>query len=191
MKIDNAIKDFSEKYDRESMMFIERLSSDIGLNNAGYKIDLFNIRESFENFEKYLKQYSEYKITYLDDPNASSREVIHESTKVFMELELFTPTQFKYADVPSFVTGYVEGVNSLLETIDSCKSRMMESGVELDAIGDVNDFTDQFMERLNELYSESMDKLLLASGYTNHKKFKNPRVTTSSKPIKEEAPVFL
>ena len=183
MKIDNAIKEFTEKYDRAAIESIDNLANDLGLKHAGYTIKLFNLKESFDQFATYLNQYAEYKIQYKNDDKASSQDVIKESTNVFMENELFKPVEMKYEELPGFVYSYIEGVNMLTETIDTVKSNMKDADIELEAVGDVNDFADNFMTRLYESFDTAMNKILWASGYNSNKKLMNPSKPLTNKPV--------
>lgn len=184
MKIDNAIKEFTEKYDSDAMRSIDRISKDIGLNHLGGSMKLINLQESFDKFSLWLEQYAMYKIKTNGNDEATKQTLIKESSEVFMEKELFEEVDVKYSDLPLFVKSYVEGIDKVSKTVDKVKSDMMENDVNLEYIGDVNDFTDAFMQRLSESFDPIMEKILWASGYNSKKKLQN-----SGKGIKK--PVFL
>lgn len=184
MILDNAIKIFTERIDREAISSIEEVSNELGLKVAGFTIKTFNINESFNKFATYLEQYGEYKATYKDNPKASPREVIHESTKTFMENDLFKIEEIKYDELPNFVSSYVEGCNHLLETVSKVQSSMRDCEIDMESIGDVCTFADMFMEKMDQMFYESMDKILWASGYNSKKALaKKPEVIKPAKPV--------
>lgn len=169
MIIDRAIKTFVEKYDREAMSYISEISQNLGLVHNKYTIKGFNITESFDKFQEYIKGYAQYKIENANNAEASPQNVIIESVRNFIDTQIFQEKDMLYNELPAFVEEYVNGVNNLLKTIDEVKEDMMESGVDQNDIGDVNDFTDSFMIKLHESFDPTMDRILRASGYTTKK----------------------
>ena len=167
MKIDSAIKNFTEKYDSEAISFIESMSNERGYQLNDHKLKTFNIEEAFNNFDSYLRGYANYKIKNIDNPNASTQETIKESVGKFIDGELFKESETLYRELPNFIIGYIDGVNKIMETVDSIKTEMYDAEVDQDAIGDINDFTDQFMDKLHESFDPTMDRILMASGYTS------------------------
>lgn len=191
MKIDSALMAFTESYDREAIRSIDMISRDktLQMSMVGGKhmsLKLFNINESCGHFNDWLKGYASYKVNYNGKPEASSQEVIRESvTKMLESSTMFKEEDVTYPELPAFVEGYVNGVQTLLKTVDVVKSTMTENGVDPEAVGDVNDFCDQFMTKLDEAFHESMDKILWASGYNSRKKLfgKRPVKKTTPKPV--------
>lgn len=184
MRIDNAIKEFTEKYDSIAMRSIDLLSKDIGLNHMESSMKLINLQESFDKFNLWLEQYAQYKIKTNGDDKATDQTLIKESSEVFMEKELFEELDVKYSDLPLFVKSYIEGIDKVSKTVDKVKEDMMENNVNLEYVGDVNDFADAFMKHLSESFDPMMEKILWASGYNSKKKLHN-----SNKGTKK--PVFL
>lgn len=176
MRIDSAIKLFSEKYDREAIQSIEDISQERGLVLREATIKAFNIHESFDKFSQYLKEYASYKVENCSNVKASPQEVIKESVSSFIGSEVFTECDVKYADLPKFVMDYVAGVSTLSEAVDIAKRIMTEADVDVEAVSDVNEFADRFMDTLHESFDPVMERVLLASGYTNKKKRSTPRV---------------
>lgn len=172
MRIDSAVQVFSEKYDREAIESIDEISRERGLVLNSCTIPAFNLNESFNKFSQYLKEYAEYKAKNLNNEKASSQEAIQESVSMFIETQLFHEEDVKYSDLPTFVMSYVEGVNTLTSAVEEAKRVMMESDVDASAIGDINDFTDKFMDKLHESFDPTMDNILRASGYTSRKNLK-------------------
>lgn len=170
MKIDSAIKAFSERYNRDMITSIDTISREKGLVLNGATMKLSNLKESFEMFNEYLKGYAGYMVENKENPNASPHEVIRETVDKFISDELFKESNVKYTDLPQFVQSYVEGVNTILETIDSIKSFMSDAEVVTEAVSDVNDFVDSFMTRLDESFTNDMDRILWASGYNSAQK---------------------
>jgi len=187
MKIDSALRAFTESYDREAIESIDTISKDLGLTNNRMGLQLFNLQESCQHFNDWLKGYASYKVNWKGKPEESSQEVIRESASKMMDSSgMFKEQKVLYADLPKFVQGYVEGIQTLLETVDLVKTTMTEGGVDPEAVGDVNDFCDNFMTKFDEAFHSSMDKILWASGYKSKKNLFRPR---SAK--KTEKPVFL
>lgn len=182
MKIDKIKKKFFESYNESAMNSIDELSKEYGLviNNKG--INLFNIRESFEKFNTYIEGYCEYIINNKDNENASSRETICESANKFIDEGIFTECLVLYKDTPEFVKTYIEESDHTIDNIDKIKTKLFEAAVDAEYIGDINNFCDLFVDKLNQNFTESMNKLLTASGY----KYKN-----REKKIPEKKPEFL
>lgn len=184
MKLDTAIKTFYEKYDRDAIQSIETISKDYGLNIHGHTIQTFNLNEAFDRFSNYLKGYADYKIENVNSTDASSQEIIKESVQKFIDTQIFKEYEMSYAELPSFVTGYFNGIKILLETVDEVKRNMTDNNVDVEAIGDINEFADIFMDKLHESFDPTMDKILWASGYKSKQRL-------SGTTTKTKAPVFL
>lgn len=185
MRIDNAIKAFSEKYNREAFQSIDAISNDYGLRISNSTIKGFNLVESFNIFSQYLKGYASYKVENVNNPDATTQDVIKESVKKFIDTQIFKECNIKYGDLPQFVTGYVDGVKTLIETVDNIKRDMTDSSIDAEHIGDINEFADMFMDKLHESFDPTMDRILWASGYNGKVRLARP---AEEKP---KAPVFL
>lgn len=171
MKIDLVLKNFSEKYDRDMIDAISNISNDFGLNKNGYKIHSFNINEAFDQFTKYLKGYGDYTIECMSNEKLiKSKEDISDSFKNFMNISVIKECDLHYNEIEKFVTSYLEGVDNLITIIDECKSKMEDAGVAPEVVGTINEYTDMFIDVLEEKVDENMDKFLLASGYTTNKR---------------------
>lgn len=187
MIIDSAVKEFMEKYNREAIESIDKISENYGLNINNYKIKLFNLKESFDKFQQYIKGYASYKVENLNNEKASPQNAITERTHIFINDGIIEPKEFKYSELPSFVESYVNGINTLLETIDEVKELMTDGNVDQSAIGDINEYVDLFMTKINESFEPAMDKILWASGYNSRQALLNKK---RNKNI-EKKPVFL
>lgn len=183
MKIDSAIQLFSERYDREAIQSIEEISQERGLVLNGATIKAFNINESFDKFSQYIKEYAEYKVKNKDNSKASPQEAIRESASRFIDSYLIQESDVRYSELPEFVKSYATGVETLTEAINESKDMMLENDVDLEAIGDINDFADRFMEKLHESFDPTMDKILLASGYTSKKRLYGQKKKPEKKPL--------
>lgn len=184
MIIDSAIQVFSEKYDREAIQSIEEISKERGLVLNRATIKAFNMNESFNTFSQYLKEYANYKVENQNNEKASPQDVIRESVDKFIKSQLFKESDILYSDLPDFVMGYVEGIQTLSEAVDEAKRTLSYADIDPEAIGDVNEFADRFMDALHESFDPTMDKILLASGYTSKKKLRSFKE-------KRKQPVFL
>ena len=188
MKIDTAIRDFVEGVNREALQSIDELSQESGLVLNSITMQAFNLQESCEKFASYLEGYGRYKVQNLGNPKASDQHAIHESTDRFISSDqLFQETSIKYPEVPGFIKSYVTGIQRILEAVDTTKSMMMEADVDHEAIGDVNEFTDQFMDRLHEHFKPWMEKVLWESGYTAKQRLFGKKKQENAEP----KPVFL
>jgi hypothetical protein len=186
MKIDSALKNFSEKYDRSAIESIETLSQDLGLNSKPVKdvyIELFNIKEGFENFQEFLDGYSKYKIENINNEKASPHEIICEQVNGFIG-KLFKETKASYSELPAFVESYITGIRNISTSVDVWKNSMMEAEVDTESISSINEFVDEFVDTLHESFDKSMDRILWASGYHT----KNNLAKKESTVVK---PVFL
>jgi hypothetical protein len=170
MKIDSALKVFSEKYDRGAIQSIEDISNDFGLVTQKRTIKGFNIKEGFEDFQDFLSKYAKYKIENMNNPKATSQSLICERVEKNINEELFKENEILYNDLPTFVESYISGVQLLTTKADEIKQSMFESGVDSDSIGDVNNFVDTFIERLDQSFTPAMDRILWASGYNSKMK---------------------
>ena len=185
MKIDTALREFTESYDREAMASLDQVSRDRSLVKTKSTIAAFNLNECFNRFRDYIGGYAEYMIKNLNDPKRSTREEIHEAVDRFIGEGLVESVDIPYTEIPAFVQRYASGIAEVIEAVDRAKSSMMEHAVDADAVGDVNDFTDKFMDKLSESFTPTMDRFLWASGY-------NSRKVLFGKPAKKEpAPVFI
>ncbi|MDE7345126.1 MAG: hypothetical protein K2N48_00100 [Muribaculaceae bacterium] len=185
MKLDNAVRIFTEKYDAEAMGSIDQLSNEFGLVANRHTMPAIALQEAFDKFGAYLEGYGQYKIRCMNDPKASSQEHIKEATEKFMGT-LLGKTDLPYAEVANFVKSYAEGVQKMIPRVEAVKSAMMEANVDAECIGDVNTFADQFMEKVDAAFYPVMESILLASGYTTHK-----ALSREAQMARGPAPVFL
>lgn len=170
MIIDTAVKTFLEKYDRPAIEAINEISKRYGLNINGYKMNVFNLTEAFDQFKTYIEGYASYKAENVNSEEASPQDVIVEKTDEFINTGVkIEDVSIRYSDIPTFVESYVSNIKSLLETVDKVKAFMMESDVDPSAVGDINHFCDKFMERVDPLFEGCMDRILWASGYNSKK----------------------
>jgi len=169
MKIDSAIREFSEKYNIEAMQSIDEISKELGLNynkkNHINSIRGFTIKEGFDSFIEFIHGYAKYKVDNIMNERATSHETILNHTKSFIQNKVFTEKPLLYSELPIFVESYISGVKSLQKVTDATKTQMMEAGVDTDSIASINDFMDMFMTRLNESFDPVMNQILWASGY--------------------------
>ena len=187
MKIDRALQAFTEQYDRDAIQSIEDLSSEVGLREHRTTMPLFNLKEAFDKFTEYLEGYGEYKVTNQDNPQCSPQSVIRNNVTSFIDGHIFEDAEVRYTDLSNFVQQYLEGVTALLETVDGVKQKMLDADVELESVGDVNDFTDHFIGRLQERFDPAMDRILWASGYNARQRLAHP----SKKEVVRSRPAFL
>lgn len=186
MKLDSAIRSFSERYDRDALASIDRISKDHALVAQRHTLKGFKITESFDQFCEYLQGYASYKIENANNEKASNQEVICESVSRFIDTQLFESCEILYPDLPKFVTAYANGVQKLTETVDQVKEKLIDAGFD-EAAGDVNGFADEFMTHLDEAFHPTMDRFLWASGYNSYRALHTPK----KKPTPAEVPTFI
>ena len=164
MKIDKAIQNFVESYNEDMISYIDNLSNDRSLILTESKISLVDIKDSFDKFNNYLEGYKSY---LKDTPSEKipSKNSIYESVKTFINEELMKETNILYENVDEYVKSYIEEINTTINHVDELKSQMMSDNINLEYVGNVNDFVDMFIEKMEEKFNESMDKLNTASGY--------------------------
>ena len=166
MKLDHEMEWFTEHYNRELMEAIEVLSEELGVQINHLGIEAFPVVESIQDYTKYLDGYGKYMIEYQGNPKASSREQIHKSVQNYIESTIFSKkTPLEFQDAPKTIQGYIESCQALQQKVDEIKQAMMEAGVSMDAVGDVNEFTDWFMDAFHEKFQPVMEELSKASGY--------------------------
>ena len=183
MLIDNALQQFTEKYDRAAIQSIDNIANDLGLKHNQSTIQVFNIKESFDKFQSFIKGYTQYRKVYKESAEASSTETIQNDFNNALP-KFFESKDIRYAELPNFVHDYVSGVKSLLETVDSVKTDLMENDIQLEYVAAVNDFTDTFFQKLQESFESSMDRILWASGYNASKRIaERVNNSISSKPV--------
>lgn len=183
MLIDNAIKEFTEKYDREAIASIDKISKNIGLVQNNHTLKLFNLKESIDQFASFIKGYGEYRKVYKESAEISSMETIRNDFNRALP-KFFEQRDIRYNELPDFVHAYIKGVNTLLETVDTVKADMMENDIELEYVAAVNDFVDGYFGKLQESFNDAMDRILWASGYNAHQRLvKRGNKSVSTRPV--------
>lgn len=193
MKIDTAIQEFIERYDDEAIRSIHDISRDYSRRIAESKIKAFKLQDGFDTFCEFLEGYGNYKIKNKDNENASPQDAIVKSVQSFIDTQLFEACDILYPELDGFVKGYIKGIQQLTECVESIKNKMMDSDVNLEYVGCINDFADQFMEKLHESFDPTMERFLWASGYNARKVLFNGHESpySKSKKSKTEEPVFV
>ena len=95
--------------------------------------------------------------------------------------------EYLYPEIPSFVSGYMEGIPHIQQAVAEAKSLMMENDIDQEMIGGIEEFVDKFTDVLQEAFTPCMDTLLSASGYKAHQVLHN----RSGFPEKKPTAVFL
>lgn len=182
MLVDTAIRNFTEKYNAEAMQSIDNISKEFGLNIHNYTIKVFNINEAFESFNSFLRGYCQYRISYNESTEASSVETVQNDLGNNLS-KFFEDRDIRYRELPKFVSSYVEGVDSLIKTVNQVKSDLMENDIGYEYVAAVNELTDTFFAKLQESFDSSMDRILWASGYNAHQRLAKRDYKVSSRPI--------
>ena len=179
MRLDTALKEFTEKYDREAIHSIDTLSKDFGLNQNYVKIELYNIKESFDLFTKYLQGYVKYKTENKNNPQASSQDEIATKSTAFIEKEIMKSKDSLYKEISPMLESYLSGINDLIPVVEACQSTLQENDVDNASIGYVSELADAFIESVDAKMEPLMEKLLWASGYNSRKKLFGKKETTT------------
>ena len=173
MKLEKAIKNFVEKYDRTVMEYIEKISNDFGLVYSKQTIPSFNMKLAFEKFTEYIEGYADYKIRTLNEETPGlSQDEITETTKKWCEKlfnsdEICKNSDLTYDKIPEFIECYITEIKSLITTVEANKNRLMSENVDLKSVGMISEYADIFMDNLVPRFECVIDKVLLASGYVS------------------------
>lgn len=187
MRIDNVIKEFCEKYDRDAMKSIEDISTEIGLIQNNITIKGFNMNEAFKSYTAYLKGYAEFmELAAVEGSKEaktmekSSKEEVAKSFDKYINTKVINEEALTYDKLPQFISSFVEGVRTLTKDVDTIKDAMFEAEVPNEVIGSVNDYTDKFIDKLVESMDPVMNEILWASGYHSKKKLFTEKKKSSS-----------
>ena len=183
MNANSILSAFTEKYDHEAIDSLEELSHDFGMNANGIKIKAFNISESFSTFNAYIKGYKDYKIKNINNPKASSQEVIRESVDKVIDSQLIKECDIYYSEIPKFVKSYIDGINMLSETADNIRDELILNDITGESVSDIDTFMDRFVNKLTESFDPVMDRFLWASGYNAHQRLKPKTKDVANQPM--------
>ncbi len=172
MKIDNAIKDFYSRYDKEAMKSIDDISSNRIFTLQKSTIDTFNMMESFNRFVEFMDGYCKYKIDNINNNDSTPNDTINKQVYSFIDT-LIKPDKTLYSQCNTFIISYINEIKKLSHKIDEWKSDMMSNDVDTNSVSCINDFIDYFVDKINNEFYKSVDTMLIASGYTSKKKLFN------------------
>ena len=189
MKIDSAIKEFTEKYDHEMIESIDGLTRELGYSANGYTMPVFAIKESVDAFVTFMEGYADYKIKHSDDKDAISQEKILEQTSEFIDKQCFAEKTITYPEVSSYVKEYIDSIKILSDTTNKVKAQMMDESVDPEYVGDVNSMIDEFTEKMQSKFYPVMEKMLWASGYNARRRLARAGKETANK--SNPAPIFI
>lgn len=176
MIIDSAIHDFITKYDREAIQSIDELSKDKSgkLNKIKYK--LFNLTESFDKFKILIDNWGKYQIKILTESTNFTEEQAQDEVDDYID-KLVKDKDINSEELSSFIESYLIGIKDITNLINSTKARMLDENVNQESTTFINEISDRFMKIINSKMDESMDKLLMASGYTTKKRLSEDYIT--------------
>lgn len=178
MTLDNSLRNFAETYDREAIQSIDEVSKRIGLVENKFTIDGFEMKESFDAFNRYLKAYAKFmEAASTKDSRESnlmektSKEEVTESFKKLIETKCFNESKLTYDQLPSFVESYLTGIQDLIKVVDESKEILEDADVDNETIGSINEYADMFADTVWNKLSPVMENILWASGYngSHHK----------------------
>lgn len=172
MSIHTALREFTEKYDAEAITSIDRLPAKVGMRADMIPFKLFNLTETCKAFCDYLVGYRDYMKAHKDNPRKSTRDIMKANTARFLkDPQFFKECDSNYKAIPEFVKSYLESVQKIAQVVESVKEDMELNDIELEYVGDVTEYADTFIQKLNEKFDPIMSDILWASGYAGaHKK---------------------
>ncbi len=184
MKIDSMLKLFVENYSKESIEYIDNMKNNFGRVYRRDTINLFTVTESCNTFNTWIKGYTAYCIEETKKGDKPTLSVMREAFNNLMNSKnIFCESAYTYDRIPSFIEGYINGINNIIGTINESISLMLENDVDQDLIGALNEFTDKFTDTLQESFTPAMDKLLLASGWISKNKLMGNNISKKKDPI--------
>lgn len=183
MNISEILTEFTEKYDREFMEFVENHSENIGVSYHKLGFNGYNIIRAIDQFKSFIENYTDYKITHQNDTKATPQDIVVERVKHDIDDGLFVEGKVLYSEAPHIVGSYIHGLQAIEKLEESCKKKMFESGVDHQSIGDLSTFIEQFITKLNTHMDVLMETFGKGSGYYSTKALLHPK--------KKESEVFL
>lgn len=189
MKTDSAIKEFTEKYNREMIESIDSLSNRTGYKENKLTMPVVNLTEATHNFDVFMRGYADYKKKHIGDTSLSNEEIFENTNAFINKPDMFTEDKVLIVNLPGYIQSYLESVDTISKTADDIKSDMTESGVDMESIGAVNGFVDSFVERMQEQFYPVMDRILWASGYNARQRLSKAGTSTAAK--QNPTPIFI
>lgn len=179
MIITKALQEFKEKYNRESIESIVNLSNDKTMYMSSF--NAFNLTESVNRFKLFIDGYAEYRTEKVNDKKKPSNDTLLEHTKLLIDNklkdhEIFEELKLPFRNASSFVQEYVECINILSDTVNKNQSLILESTDDVSSSGCVLEFTEMFLDKLNDRFYPIMEHLLNSSGYYSRKQLRTPSV---------------
>ena len=169
MKIDSMLSTFVETYSKDAVERIDKMQYNFGANYKRYTIDLSNIGESCNTFATWINGYAAYCVEQTNKGQNPTPVVMNEAFDKLMKHDsMLHERPYKYTEIPTFISGYMEGVNTIIKSINEAKSLMMENDVDYQLIGNIDTYADTFTDALKESFDPGMEKLLWASGYKSY-----------------------
>lgn len=184
MKVEELLIEFTEKYDREFMEYVQENADNIGVSYHKLGFQGYNVVRAIDQFKSFIENYADYKINHKDDPRATPQDLVVERVNHDIEEGLFIEGKVLYSEAPHIVGSYIHGLQAIEKLEESCKKKMFESGVDYDSIGDLSRFTEQFIEKLHGIMESIMEGFGKGSGYYSTKALLTP-------PKKKKQEIFL
>lgn len=165
MIADTAVRDFTERYDEEAIKSIDEMVNDIGVTYRLDKVKSFMMKETFDMFNEYLDGYKQYVLKDKYDIGDKSKEEIINSMKALFKAEGFKDKVLFCKDANKFIKCYIEGCKNIVNKVDNIQSELIQNNATDEEIGNINEYTDVFMESMNNKFNSVMTSLLRESGY--------------------------
>lgn len=165
MKADVAVRTFVETYDEEAIKSIDNL-----INKPETKIDYinvngFNIKEAFDSFIDYIDGYKEYVLVDQYEYGRKTKDEIIESMHGYLDKAVFKEEPLYVEDSKKFISEYVNGCNRVVDKVNDIQSELMLNDVDHESIGNITEYADIFMDKMDNKFNSVMTSLLRKSGY--------------------------
>ena len=177
MTISNTLKEFKEKYDRDAIQSIINLSDDKTLYRSTFIG--FNLTESVEQFKSYIEGFAEYRATEGNVDEKRTNTILLEHTKLLLEnksdaVKIFEEINIPFNSATEFIQEYMDSIALINDMVDSGQSVILESTDDVDSAGCVLEFTEMFLDKMNDKFYPVMEHLLQNSGYYSRKILRQP-----------------
>lgn len=174
---EKAIKNFMEQYSADAIASITEMAEDKTLYCVPFKAVSF--KEANKSFREFLEGY----VAYQCDENHQEKPLseILESAKNYVNTSLFTEKEITYDTTPDFVGCYMEQMLELDNLANQSIGALLENGVDNEAVGLVSEMVSAYVEAACNVVNPVVDRMLMASGYTNKHKKRETAKTSSNK----------
>lgn len=179
MAFEKYVRAFTESYSAEAMESIDNLSTERGLVVHKHTIPLVSLSKAKNTFLGYMKEFVEYKNNEFERSKTIPIEKIKEHTNRVIQEHVFEMEDVRYENLPQYISEYVQNIKEVDKFMEETNMDFYLNGLGSESIDFMMEATDTFLEKYQEKFNESMDKILTASGYKTKMKLNDK----TAKPI--------